>query len=207
MDRYPCDGHLNIIVTPLPNKQQSPRHTVLITLQHAIQHKTYEDVGMPTAALDFIHDHVFSPPLLITAEVRRLWPSVSSKQVYDTWSCLTEDLWKSDKDQLVSAKDLLRRLGDQVDTWDLDVPEGVVAIGWGMKVIAEKLRDQIVEVALDATCECIILWSMSLLMCLQSIQTKVNWNCTLLLGNMIIVASHLHIVLSQQLLLLLIVNA
>jgi len=168
MDRYPCNGHLDILIIPLPVDHQmweAPCHTIRITLQHAIQHKTYEDISMPEAALGLIRDYVFSPPSLITAELQKYWPSISSKQVHDAWSHLTADLWKLDENQITSARKLLEKLGDQVDTWDLDVPEGVVAIGWGMRGIAGKLKDRIVEIALDATCECIVLDVSSLLTC------------------------------------------
>ncbi len=40
--------------------------------------------------------------------------------------------------------------------WDIDVLAGVVAVGWGMKGIAGKLQDQVVEIALGAVCGCII---------------------------------------------------
>ncbi len=152
MDRFDCDSSLDISTMPLWNDPNCLK--VRIILQHAIQHKTYENVDMPEGALDLIRMYLFSFPPLIAAEVQKNFPSVTNKQVHNAWVQLSADFWKMDEDQIISAKMLLVKLKDQADAWEFDVPEGVQAIGWGLKGIAERLREQVVEVALDATCEC-----------------------------------------------------
>src|SRR5258708_442087 len=74
------------------------------------------------------------------------------KQVYAWWLCLTEDGWKHEEDQIKSARILLTER-DDVDTWELDVPGGVVVVAWGVKPIADQLTGRVVEITLDATCE------------------------------------------------------
>ena len=146
IDRFPCNSKLDGIVVPRikPGGSGPPRQSVTIFLHHAIQHKTFENVNMPEAALEYIREHVSSFPPLITAEVQKRW--------HDAWGGLSKEPWKIHNNQIILAQGLLKKSNAQVDAWEFPVPEGMHAIGWRMKGISEKLRDQIVEVALDATC-------------------------------------------------------
>jgi hypothetical protein len=66
---------------------------------------------------------------------------------------MSEGLWKRDRTQLPSAKMLLEEFGEDVEVFDIDIPEGVEQLAWGMKKIAEPLREKVVEIGIDATCK------------------------------------------------------
>ena len=92
----------------------------------------------------------------ITPKVQAAFPQVTPKQVHTAWTQMSKMLWKRDKMQIPSAKLLLEELGDEVDLFDIKPPEGVEQVAWGIKPILRKLRDQVVEIGIDATCEYLI---------------------------------------------------
>lgn len=65
---------------------------------------------------------------------------------------MSETLWKRDPLQLPSAKMLLKELGDDVDVFNVNEPEGVEQLCWGMKRIGTRLRGKVIEIGIDATC-------------------------------------------------------
>jgi hypothetical protein len=75
-----------------------------------------------------------------------------------------------------SAKCLIRE-DASADLWDLQVPEGVVALAWGMKRISKRIGREIVEIGIDATCA----WDDgscgSTNTRWQTIQIRENWSC------------------------------
>jgi hypothetical protein len=65
---------------------------------------------------------------------------------------MSEILWKRDHLQLPSAETLLKEFVKDVDVFDVEVPEHVEQLCWGMKKIAAKLKGKVVEIGIDATC-------------------------------------------------------
>src|SRR5882724_3238254 len=56
--------------------------------------------------------------------------------------------------QLSSEELFLKEFPNEVEVFDIERAEGVKQLAWGMKKILEGLRGQVVEIGIDATCEC-----------------------------------------------------
>ena len=82
---------------------------------------------------------------------------MTTKQIHAAWTQMSEVLWRWDKEQLKSARLLLDELGNEVDVFEIEAVEGVEQICWGMKKIARRLKGKIMEIAIDATCQCLVL--------------------------------------------------
>lgn len=89
----------------------------------------------------------------LVGQIQCIYPNISATQVHAAWTTMLEELWKRDIDQLKSTKALLEELADDVEVWDVARDNGVEQLCFGMKKIARSLCDQVVEIALDATCE------------------------------------------------------
>ena len=59
--------------------------------------------------------------------------------------------------QLPSVKMLLEEFDDDVDVFEIDVAEGVQQLSWEMKKILVRLKGNVVEIGMDATCKAITL--------------------------------------------------
>ena len=153
MDRFSCSGYLDIKVDVC--KDDPTHQKVRLALWHDAKHVPYVNVDMPPATSEFIREHLYTAPVTLVPEVTHRWPQVSSKQVYTAWRLHTEILWKRQNDQKQSARELLKEFETAgcVDRWELEVPEGVEAFAWGMSNIARQLKDQVIEIAFDATCK------------------------------------------------------
>ena len=46
----------------------------------------------------------------------------------------------------------MREFGDNVDIFDIPVPDNVQQLCWGMQKITAKLMGKVVEIRIDATC-------------------------------------------------------
>ena len=151
MTRFPCNGRLTIS----SRLQDESMRVVAIRLKHSVQHVSYYDVSMPSAAADIIRANIdWSTPSELIKRVQAQFPSVTANQVGEAWRSFTEVLWKRDDVQLVSATKLLAEFTEDVDVFDLrGIPEGVEILAWGMRKIASRLAGKIVEIAMDATCK------------------------------------------------------
>ena len=113
---------------------------------------------MPTEALEIIQTNLeWSTPVSMVSRVQELFLNVTAKQIHAAWTQMSEVLWRRDKEQLKSAQLLLDELGNEVDVFEIEAVEGVEQICWGMKKIARGLKGKIVEIAIDATCQCLVL--------------------------------------------------
>ena len=91
----------------------------------------------------------------LTRKIQQDYPAVTSKQIMTIWTKLAQELWKRKPgNQMESASILLKESDDVTDLFVLEVEEGVDQLAWGMKKIAHLLGVGIVEVGIDATCEC-----------------------------------------------------
>ncbi|KAI5985311.1 hypothetical protein F5J12DRAFT_787415 [Pisolithus orientalis] len=108
------------------------QHTLSIRIKHTNAHTAYYDVTMPL-------------------EIQALYPHVTPAQVHSAWMKMSEILWKKDTNQLTSARTLLDECSNEVDIFDMKIPDGVEQICWGMKKISGMLEGKAVEIALDAT--------------------------------------------------------
>ena len=109
---------------------------------------------MPADAAETIRASLeWSTPGSLVSQIQNQYPAITANQVHATWTSMSELSWKQDKDQLPSAKLLLKELHHDVDIFDIKVPEGVWQLCWGMKKIAGRLKGKIVEIGIDATCQ------------------------------------------------------
>lgn len=153
MDKFPCEGSLDIRVKPNPWSEDC--HLIKIAIRHQARHVPYHDVGMPTPALEFIRTNQKSTPGLIASQLAEKYPQITQAQVYSTWSRICEVSWKRDTDPLTSVRKHLQA-DKRVDFWELEVPDGVIVIAWGCRQISTKIGPTIVEIGLDATCTFVI---------------------------------------------------
>ena len=75
----------------------------------------------------------------ITPKVQATYPQVTPKQEHTAWTQMSKMLWKRDKMQIPSEKLLLEELGDEVDLFNIQPPEGVKQMAWGIKPILRRL--------------------------------------------------------------------
>lgn len=119
-----------------------------------MKHDPYYDVAMPPEAADIVRENLeWTTPVSIIPKVQAAYPQVTGKQVHRAWTEMSEVLWKRDRMQLLSAKMLLEEFDDDVDVFEIEVAEGVQQLCWGMKRILAKLKGEIVEIGIDATCK------------------------------------------------------
>ena len=115
---------------------------------------------MPPEAMQMIQEQVeWLTPSAMATKVRSAYPNLTVAQIYNAWRALSQTFWRRAENQLESAKLLLTEYGNEVDIFELSVPDGVEILAWGMKKIAEPLRGKVVEVGMDATCKPLsLLW-------------------------------------------------
>jgi len=120
----------------------------------------YYDVSLPEEAKAIIRESLWVVPRDIAAKVRGQYPNVSAQQVYRAWAEFSQILWRRSDNQLESAKTLLTEmdLQQEVDIFEVGLVDGVTALAWGLKKVAHRLKGQIVEVAIDATCESLFIY-------------------------------------------------
>jgi hypothetical protein len=128
---------------------------ITVKLQHHIKHVLYIDVRMPPEALQMIQDQAeWSTPAAMSVKIQLIYSQVTTKQIHAAWRELSQQYWRRDDEQLLSAKKLLAEYGDDTDIFEpVGVPDGVEILAWGMKRIAEPLRGKVVEIGIDATCK------------------------------------------------------
>ena len=91
----------------------------------------------------------------LTRKIQQDYPAVTSKQIMTIWTKLAQQLWKrKPENQMESATILFKGSDDVTDLFVLEVEEGVDQLAWGMKRVAHLLGAGIIEVGIEATCEC-----------------------------------------------------
>lgn len=109
-------------------------------------------MDLPKEVEALIRRNLSFTPAIITGEVQKKYPNVSTAQIRNAWQKMSEEKWKRDEDQIKSACKLLEENKERVDLLEMTAIEGVEAIAWAMKGVMVGVKD-VVEVALDATCE------------------------------------------------------
>ena len=154
MTRYGCRSKL-IVSCATRGTISTGSQTVTVRLHHHKNHQPYYDVALPPEAAVLIRENLeWSTPVSITLKVQALYPHVTLKQIHFAWTQMSETLWKREKMQLPSAELLLKEFPNEAEVFDVERAEGVEQLAWGMKKILEGLRGQVVEIGIDATCEC-----------------------------------------------------
>jgi len=153
MDRFACDSHLRINIR---RTEDQKRQKITVCLEHSHNHVPYYDVSLPACTSEFIKENIWSAPSVIASKICDEFPHITRQQVYAAWSKYSEMLWKRADDQLESAKELLLEMTEEADIFQVDTLDGVVALGWGLPMMASRLKGKIVEVAIDATCSYVI---------------------------------------------------
>lgn len=128
---------------------------VTVRLCHVQKHASYEDVRLPKEVFSYIQKNManFSPSEMMPA-IRVKNPTVTVPQVHRAWGTISENTWKLDKDQINSARLFIAKMEKELALLDLEVEEGVEQVAWVNTCVDMRLKGKIVEVAIDATCEC-----------------------------------------------------
>ena len=121
-------------------------------LEHSHHHVPYYLTQLPEEAHELIKGNLWALPSTIAANLRSKFPHVTAQQVHSAWSVYIQGEWKCADNQLDSAKILLSEMSEDVDIFELESLDGVVALAWGLSSVANMLKGKIVEVAIDATC-------------------------------------------------------
>ena len=174
MVRYPCQGTLKVVVE-LDTVDES-QYVVIAALQHNCQHPSYVFISTPKEAIEEMKKMLDYSPTEVAGKLRKKWGWLRQKQIYRLWSQLCEASWRRDANPMESAKRLIRE-DASVDLWDLQVPDGVVALVWGMKRISERIGREIVEIGIDATCTWDDSYCRSTNTRWQTIRIRENWSC------------------------------
>jgi hypothetical protein len=146
---YPCNGTLKVRVE-LDTVDEN-QYVVIVDLRHNSQHPSYVFTSTPKEAIEEMKRMLDYSPTKVAGKLRKKWSWLRQKQIYRLWSQLCEASWRHDANPMESAKRLICE-DASVDLWDLQVPEGVVALAWGMKRISKRIGREIVEIGIDATC-------------------------------------------------------
>lgn len=84
--------------------------------------------------------------------------------MYARWAELNEEQWRLDDDQVKSAAMLLTKMdGEEVEIIPITQEDGIHAIAFTFKDVLEKIGKQIIEIAMDSTCNwlfCCLTWDM-----------------------------------------------
>jgi hypothetical protein len=150
MKWFECQGELNVRVKP-HHRDRRIRHVIVVHFKHLCKHPAYVFVGTPPEAVEHIKSLLFCPLTSVVTKIQEKLPHLRAKQIYRMWTQLAVDLWRRDPIPMESAKKFIIDW-PAADLWELDLPEGVVALAWGMKDIGSRIGTCIVETGLDATC-------------------------------------------------------
>jgi hypothetical protein len=150
MCRYDCKGSLTVAIDE--DQTDDEQYIVNATLEHEIKHPSYVVTSTPEEAIEKMKKMLDYSPTEVATSLKKEWPHLLQKQIYRIWSQLCEAAWRRDANPMESAKRLIQE-DPSVDLWELAVPEGVVALAWGMKDIASRIGKEIVEIGIDATCK------------------------------------------------------
>jgi len=150
LKRFECRSELLITCTSDREAQ-----ILRITLSHSQNHTPYFDVSIPPEAVNIIRDNVdWALPNDIAGKIQSQYPRVTEKQITTVWTKFAQSSWKRNpKDQMDSARQLLKEFCEEVDVFEVDEEKGVDQLAWGMRTIAAKIGTGLVEVGLDATCK------------------------------------------------------
>ncbi|KAJ3978648.1 hypothetical protein F5890DRAFT_1655723 [Lentinula detonsa] len=156
MERFPCHGRLNVTLRSATALNPSLK-IVIIRIEHHAAHVLYYDVSMKSEALHILRDNLqWSTPSSLVPIIQESHPEVTAAQIHSAWTRMSEEIWKKDQAQLLSAKILLdSAFGDEVDVLEAITEDGVDMLAWGMKKVIQKLDivQNGIEIALDATYE------------------------------------------------------
>jgi hypothetical protein len=150
MELFKCGSQLTAICRA---SKSTGKQQVIVWLRHLEKHKPYYDVAMPPEAAAMIHDDIeWQTPVSMVPKIQALYPVVTAQKIHAAWTSMSETLWKRAPGQLESVMLLLEN-HDDINIFRIDMEEGVEQVCWGMNEIISCLKGDIVEVAVDATCE------------------------------------------------------
>ena len=153
MDHYPCKSKMNVLCQA-KRGSGGATYTISIWIEHHQQHIPYYDISLPSEAAEIIRENLeWTSPNEIAIKVQMTYHTVTTSQIYNAWTTMSEMLWKRDPDQLSSVWALLGEFGNDVDVLSLPAINGTVQIAWVMKDITSLLQGKIVEVRINATCK------------------------------------------------------
>jgi hypothetical protein len=108
---------------------------------------------MPPEAAAMIREEVeWQTPVAMVPKIQALYSAVTAQQIHSAWSLMSETLWKRKPNQLESVTLLLEER-DDIDVFKIEIDARIEQVCWGMKKMVSRLKGQVVEVAVDATCE------------------------------------------------------
>ncbi len=79
-------------------------YTISIWIEHHQQHIPYYDISLPSEAAEIIRENLeWTSPNEIAIKVQMTYHTVTTSQIYNAWTTMSEMLWKRDPDQLSSV--------------------------------------------------------------------------------------------------------
>ncbi|KAG6818224.1 hypothetical protein H0H93_006687 [Arthromyces matolae] len=146
MDRFPCNGYFRVTMTDeRPNEAR-------VRLTHHRPHCPYVDINVDTATEDLVKSMKNMTPSKIWDEViRGKKTELTEKQIYAAWMKENEAEWRLADDQVESAIQLLRKLGEKVEVIPLAREDGMNTIAFSLREVLERYGDEIEEIAMDST--------------------------------------------------------
>ena len=117
MQRFNCRSELLITCGRIEEVK-----TLCIVLSHSQNHTPYFDVSIPSEAIDLIRDNIdWALPNDIIGKVQLHYQHVTAKQITTVWTKFAQNSWKRNpKDQMDSARQLLREFSEEVDILEVD---------------------------------------------------------------------------------------
>lgn len=125
MCRFDCSSRMSITC----RRGSTPAlRLVTLSIDHHARHTKYYDVRTPPEVTALIRENIeYSTPNEIARRVRLQYPHVTAAQVHYIWSEMSQESWKRDDVQLISAQKLLKELSESgdVEVFDVKIADGV----------------------------------------------------------------------------------
>lgn len=179
MDRFPCYGELTIAV----NSNNNNIYTQLIHNHH---HEPYCDISLPDIVKKMITDQDLVPVKQVSTYIDthsrtsgdqglitfvQIWkqilreipsPEFTRKQVRTEWARVNSAAWKLDDNPQTSAKMVLEKFeGKEVEVITVREEPGLAVVAFAVKCAMDDWAGEVVEVAIDGTCEYILAHSLN----------------------------------------------
>ncbi|KIO32623.1 hypothetical protein M407DRAFT_51047, partial [Tulasnella calospora MUT 4182] len=154
MSAFECNGRVKITAGA-----RTIAKYIDIVVSHEIDHVPYCYISLPSDMQDLIRNSPDRNPSQIWKEVLKRYPTptFTRDSVFQMWHDIAKQKWKSDVDEITSARNLLKKganpggLGQYCfEEIRFEEPEGMSVIGFSIPGMIEKWISRIREAAMDS---------------------------------------------------------
>ncbi|KIO23612.1 hypothetical protein M407DRAFT_47609, partial [Tulasnella calospora MUT 4182] len=154
MSTFDCLGRITVALS----ESMADKHAD-ITVSHSQDHVPYCYISLPTNVQEIVKTSPDKDPTQIWQEVLKRYPKpqFSCDSVYQMWHNREKAKWKSDVDEVTSARNLLKKglksggLGEYAfECVEIEEPEGMSVIAFSLPEMVKRWCDRIWEIALDS---------------------------------------------------------